>query len=88
MSDLHLNVESDYSEENTCDNEVFRSTIFQPFQLDLEQKKTCGSETYKKETVYIHALAANLLNIRIANFDWVQIKTLKKRSEINRLPLM
>ena len=31
MSDLHLNVESDYSEENTGDNEVFRSTIFQPF---------------------------------------------------------
>ena len=27
MSHLHFNEESDYSEENTCDNEVFRTTI-------------------------------------------------------------
>ena len=27
MSHLYFNEESDYSEENTCDNEVFRSTI-------------------------------------------------------------
>ena len=27
MSHLYFNKESDYSEENTCDNEVFRSTI-------------------------------------------------------------
>ena len=28
MSHLYLNEESDHSEENTCKNEVFRSTIF------------------------------------------------------------
>ena len=27
MSHLYFNEESDYSKENTCDNEVFRSTI-------------------------------------------------------------
>ena len=27
MSHLHFNEESDYSEESTCKNEVFRSTI-------------------------------------------------------------
>ena len=28
MSHLYLNEESDHSEEDTCKNEVFRSTIF------------------------------------------------------------
>ena len=32
MSDLYLNEENDYSEENTSDNNDFRSTIFQSFQ--------------------------------------------------------
>ena len=27
MSHLYFNEESDYSEENTCENEVFHSTI-------------------------------------------------------------
>ena len=27
MSHLYLNEDSDYSEENTCDSEVFRATI-------------------------------------------------------------
>ena len=38
MSYLYFNEESDYSEEYTCDNEVFRSTILQPFQFEPEQK--------------------------------------------------
>ena len=42
MSDLYL-MKSDYSEENTSDNEHFRSTIFQPFQFEPQQKKTCGN---------------------------------------------
>ena len=29
MSHLYFNKECDYSEKNTCDNEVFRSTILQ-----------------------------------------------------------
>ena len=39
MSDLYFNDESDYSEENTSDNENFRSTVLQPFQFNPEQKK-------------------------------------------------
>ena len=27
MSHLYVNEDSDYSEENTCENEVFRSTV-------------------------------------------------------------
>ena len=50
MSDLYFNEESDYSEENTSDNEDFRSTILQPFQLDPEQEKTCVNESPEKET--------------------------------------
>ena len=39
MSDLNLNEESAYSQENTSDNEDFPSSIFQPFQFEPEQKK-------------------------------------------------
>ena len=39
MSDLYFNDESDYSEENTSDNENVPSTILQPFQFNSEQKK-------------------------------------------------
>ena len=50
MSDLYFNEESDYSEENTSDNEAFSSTIHQPFQFEHEQKRMFGNESYKKET--------------------------------------
>ena len=40
-----FNEESDYSEENTSDNEDFHSTIFQPFQFEPKQKKPCGNES-------------------------------------------
>ena len=69
MSDLYFDKESDYSEKNTNDNEVFRSTILQPFQLEPEQKKMCGNENHDKETKHIHASAADLLHIRIGNLD-------------------
>ena len=39
MLDLYFNEQSDYSEENTSDNEDFQSTILQPFQDGPEQKK-------------------------------------------------
>ena len=45
MSDLYLNEESDYSEENTSDNEDFQSIILQPFQFEPKQTKTCVAET-------------------------------------------
>ena len=67
---IYINEETDYSEENTSDNEDFRSTIFQPFTFDSEQKKTCGNERHEKETKHIHASTANLLHIRIGNIDW------------------
>ena len=35
--------ESDYSEQNTNDNEHFCSIILQSFQFEPEQKKTCGN---------------------------------------------
>ena len=43
-----LKEESDYSEENTNDNEDFRSTIFQSLQFEPEQKKTSFSAMRKK----------------------------------------
>ena len=70
MSDLYFNEESDYSEEYTNDNEDFRSTILQPFQFDLEQKRTCDNESHEKETKYIHASTADFLHIKIGNLDW------------------
>ena len=39
MSDLYFNEESYYSEVNTRGNDVFCSSILQPFQFESEQKK-------------------------------------------------
>ena len=33
-----FNEGSNYSEESTCDDELFRPTILQPFQFEPEQK--------------------------------------------------
>ena len=70
MSDLYFNEESDYFGENTCDNKVFRSTILQTFQFELEQRKTCGNEGHGKETKHIHASTADLLHTKKGNLDW------------------
>ena len=54
MTDLYFNEESDYYEENTSDNEDFRSSILQPYQFELKQtKKICGNESHEKETKHI-----------------------------------
>ena len=74
ISDLYFNEERDYSEEDTCDNKVFRSTILQQFQFKLEKVFTCGKERYENETKHIHASAANLLHIRIGNLDWCKLQ--------------
>ena len=56
MSSLYFNEGNNYSEENTCDNKVFRSTILQPFQFEPEQKKkTCDNECHERETKHVHA---------------------------------
>ena len=69
MSDLYFNEESDFSEENTFENEIFHSTILQPFQFEPEQRKTCGNERHEKETKQIHTSTADLLHIRIGNLN-------------------
>ena len=58
MSDLYFNEESDYSKENTGDNEDFCPIIFQRFQFEPEQKETCGNESHEKETKHIRASVA------------------------------
>ena len=70
MSDSYFNEENDYTEENTCDNKVFCSTILPSFQFEPKQKKACGNESHETETKHIHASAANILHIRVENLDW------------------
>ena len=55
-SDLYLNEENDYSDENKSDNEDFLFTILQP----------CGNESHKKKTKHVHASATNLLHVKTA----------------------
>ena len=86
MSELYFNEESYFSEEDTCDNKVFRSTILEPFQIKAEQKKKCGNESHEKETKHIYASAANRLHIRIENLDWCKYRHFKnERREIDCL---
>ena len=58
MSNLYFNEESDYPEKNTCDNEVFRSTI-----LDHRMKQTCSRFSCRFIIYSRHS-------IRIGNLDW------------------
>ena len=69
MLNLYFNEKCDYSEENTSDNEDFGSTIYQQFQFESEQKKTCGNESHEKEIKHIYTSNADLLLIRIGNFN-------------------
>ena len=86
MSELYFNEESYFSEEDPCDNKVFRSTILEPFQIKAEQKKTCGNESHEKGTKHIYASAANRLHIRIENLDWCKYRHFKnERREIDCL---
>ena len=55
-----FNEETNYFEENTSINGDFCSTIFQPFQFELEQKKRCGNKNHEKGTNYIYVSAADL----------------------------
>ena len=60
MSDLYLMKKVIILKKMTSDNENFRSTIFQSFQFEPEQKKTCVNESHEKETKHIYASAADL----------------------------
>ena len=44
-------------------------TILQPYQLESQQKKTCGNESHEKETKHILAAGADLSHIRKGKFD-------------------
>ena len=88
MSDLYFNEESDYSEENTCYIEVFRSTILRLFQYEPEQKKTCGNGSHEKETKHIHASTGDLLHTRIANLDWCKCRHCKSEAREIGLSLL
>ena len=72
--------ESDYSEENTSDNENFRFTILQPFQFESEQKKTCGNKNDEKETKHTYTSTADLLHIRIGNLTWCKCRHCKNEA--------
>ena len=52
MLDLYFNDESDYSEENTSDNEDFCSTIFQPFQFEQLKKRVVMRAMRKKRNIF------------------------------------
>ena len=65
MSHLYFNEESDYSEENTCDNEVFHSTI-------LHHRK--------KLNIFTLQLPIYNNNIRIGNLDWCKCGHYKNKA--------
>ena len=74
MSGLYFNEESDYSEQNTCDNKVFRSTpFFNHFSLsDPEQKR-------KKLNIFTLQLPIYYQEISIgANADITETKQEKQ----------
>ena len=56
MPYLYFNEESDYSEENTSENEDLCSTILQSFQFVSRQKKTCEKKNCKNEGRVIDCL--------------------------------
>ena len=82
-----MDSESRYSEEITRNSEVFRSTILQPFQFELERKETCGKESNEKE-INIFTLQIYYIMYYNRKSPLVQMRTLLKRSERNRLSLL
>ena len=60
MSDLYLNEESYYFEENTCDNEVFARPFFNYFSLSLNLKKRMVMRAMRKKL--------NLFTVQLLNY--------------------
>ena len=60
MSDFYLMKKVIISKKIQVTMKTVRSTIFQPFQFEPEQKKTCGNESHERETKYIYTSAVNL----------------------------
>ena len=53
-SHLYFSEKSDYSEDNTSDNENFRFTILQPFQIEPKHQKTYCNESQEEENKHIY----------------------------------
>ena len=64
-----FNEESDYSEENTSDNEDFRSTIFNHFSLSLNRKKRVEMRAMEKKQNIFTLQLPILWHIRIRNLN-------------------
>ena len=73
MEHLYFNEESDYSEENTCENEVFRSAII---------------HHRKKLNIFTPQLVIYFIQYCYRKSQLVQMWTLQIQSERNRLPLL
>ena len=73
MEPLYFNEESDYSEENTCENEVFRSAII---------------HHRKKLNIFTPQLVIYFIQYYYRKSRLVQMWTLQIQSERNRLPLL
>ena len=71
MEHLYFNEESDYSEENTCENEVFRSAII---------------HHRKKLNIFTPQLVIYFIQYYYRKSRLVQMWTLQIQSERNRLP--
>ena len=75
-----INEESDYSVENTSDNEDFRSTIFQPFQFEHEQKTAGESQEKEKKNIFTLQLPIYyILEKEISIVAWADIAKMKRR---------
>ena len=73
MEHLYFNEESDYSEENTCENEVFRSAII---------------HHRKKLNIFTPQLVIYFIQYYYRKSRLVQMWTLQIQSERNKLPLL
>ena len=73
MEHLYFNEESDYSEENTCENEVFCSAII---------------HHRKKLNIFTPQLVIYFIQYYYRKSQLVQMWTLQIQSERNRLPLL
>ena len=74
ISLFYFKEESDYSEENTCENVLSTISVW------AWPENTCGNESYEKGNKYIHSSAADLLHIRIGNRNWCKCGHLKNEA--------
>ena len=54
--------------------------ILRKIQFEPEQEKSRGNESYEKENKHIHAIATDLLHIKIGNLDWCKCRHCKNEA--------